>query len=147
MKTFKIFSITILLMTITLVSFAQKSQSETIAVSGNCGMCKSSIEKAAKKAGATTADWNVDSKVLTVSYASNTSSAKIQQAVAAVGYDTKDVKATDAAYDKLHACCKYDREKKNEITTADKKDKSSCCSKEEAGKEGKEKDKSCCNDH
>lgn len=145
MRSFKILSITLLLMTFSIVSLGQKSQSETIAVSGNCGMCKSSIEKAAKKAGATSADWNVDTKMLTVQYnTSSTSTAKIQQAVAAVGYDTKEVKATDATYDKLHACCKYEREKKDNLKNASKKEKEACCSKEEGNKEGKDKDKSCC---
>jgi hypothetical protein len=31
----------------------------------------------------------------------------LHQAVAAVGHDTKKVKATDAAYAKVHGCCKY----------------------------------------
>ena len=46
-------------------------------------MCKSSIEKAAKAAGATTAEWNKDSKALTVTYNStSTNTAKIQQKIA-----------------------------------------------------------------
>ena len=108
MKTFQIFSFIALLM-ISATSFAQ-SKSETIPVSGNCGMCKSKIEKAAKTAGAADAKWDVDAKTLTVKYnSSTTNAAKIQTAVAAVGYDTRDVKATDEAYNKLHGCCKYDR--------------------------------------
>ncbi|WP_315822201.1 hypothetical protein [Paraflavitalea speifideaquila] len=68
------------------------------------------IEKAAKDSGATTASWNTDSKMLTVSYnTTKTSTQKIQQAVAAAGYDTRDLTADNAAYDKLHECCKYDR--------------------------------------
>ncbi|MGZ8525093.1 MAG: heavy-metal-associated domain-containing protein, partial [Chitinophagaceae bacterium] len=103
MKTFKIFSFATILMAIATISFAQKTQTETIPVSGNCGMCKSKIEKAAKTAGVEDAKWDVDAKVLTVKYnSSTTNSAKIQQAVAAVGYDTRDVKATNEAYDKLH---------------------------------------------
>ena len=43
---------------------------ERFQVSGNCGMCKSKIEKAAKDAGATSASWNEDSKELVVSFAS-----------------------------------------------------------------------------
>jgi len=83
---------------------------ETIAVWGECGMCKSKIEKAAKTAGATTAVWNEDSKQLAVAYYPNkTNAAKIQQAIAAAGYDTKDNSATQAAYDKLPGCCHYER--------------------------------------
>lgn len=109
MKTLRLFSFFAILMAFSQFSFAQ-SKTETIPVSGNCGMCKSNIEKAAKKAGASRADWDIDTKVLTVSYnSSSTDAAKIQQSIAAVGYDTRDVKAADAAYDKLHACCKYER--------------------------------------
>ncbi len=91
-------------------SFAQSSKTETIKVWGNCGMCKTTIEKAAKKAGAKTAVWNEDSKELKVTYAVNkTSSAKIQEAIAKSGYDTQEFTADNAAYDNLHGCCKYDR--------------------------------------
>lgn len=47
-------------------SFAQKT--EEIKVWGNCGMCKKTIEAAAIKAGAKTANWNKDSKVLNVEF-------------------------------------------------------------------------------
>src|ERR1700754_797806 len=108
MKTFKIFSLFAISLAFVSTSFAQ-DKTETIPVSGNCGMCKNNIEKAAKKAGATSADWNTESKILTVKYNSTaTNAAKIQQGIAAVGYDTRDFKTTDAAYEKLHACCKYD---------------------------------------
>ena len=46
MKTFKIFSLLFAALTITTLSFAQV-KTETFAVSGNCGMCKANIEKAA----------------------------------------------------------------------------------------------------
>ncbi|MET0394692.1 MAG: cation transporter, partial [Chitinophagaceae bacterium] len=86
------------------------SKTETIPVSGNCGMCKSTIEKSAKKAGASEAAWDAATQVLTVTYNSSSSdAAKIQQSIAAAGYDTRDVKASDAAYNKLHDCCKYER--------------------------------------
>lgn len=91
-------------------STAQTSKTETIKVWGNCGMCKTTIEKAAKKAGAKTANWNEDSKELKVSFsAKKTSSAKIQEAIAKSGYDTQDFTAVKSAYDNLHGCCKYDR--------------------------------------
>lgn len=91
-------------------STAQTTKTETIKVWGNCGMCKTTIEKAAKKAGAKTANWNEDSKELKVSFsAKKTSSAKIQEAIAKSGYDTQDFTAVNSAYDNLHGCCKYDR--------------------------------------
>ena len=90
-------------------SIAQE-KTEKIKVNGECGMCKTKIEKAAKSAGASYALWDSEKKELTVTY-NNTSSnnAKIEKAVAAVGYDTEHEKAADATYDKLHECCKYDR--------------------------------------
>jgi periplasmic mercuric ion binding protein len=115
MQTLKIFSfltlfIALAALSLPMGSFAQKAKAETIPVSGNCGMCKSKIEKAAKDAGVKEASWDVDAKVLTVKYnSSSTNAAKIQQAVAAAGYDTRDVKTTDEAYGKLHSCCQYDR--------------------------------------
>lgn len=98
-------------------TFAQDSKN-TLKVWGNCGMCEEVIEKAAKKAGATTADWNKDTKVLSVSYNAKTSNTqKIEQAIAAAGYDTENFTANNQAYGKLPGCCKYDR--KSAKTAAD----------------------------
>ena len=89
--------------------FAQAKE-ETIKVSGNCGTCKKKIEKAATAAGATFASWDKTTKVLAVKYdASKTSDKKIEESIAAAGYDTEDVKASDEAYKKLDECCQYDR--------------------------------------
>ncbi len=91
-------------------SFAQTSKKETIKVWGNCGMCKKTIEDAAKSAGATTANWNEDSHKLKVVYTtSKTSGEKIQQAVANAGYDTQDFTGNNKAYNNLHSCCQYER--------------------------------------
>jgi periplasmic mercuric ion binding protein len=87
---------------------AQKK--ETVKVWGNCGMCQKTIETAAKSAGATEAEWNTETKMLTVSYkGKKTNLTKIEQAVAAVGYDTQNFTAPDEVYNKLHGCCQYDR--------------------------------------
>lgn len=94
---------------------------ETLKVWGECGMCKKTIEKAAKDSGATTANWNTESKKLTITYnTSKTSNEKIQQAIAAAGYDTQNLTADNEAYDKLHECCKYDR--KAAAASTEKKD-------------------------
>jgi len=152
MKTLKIFSVLAICIAFTATSFGQ-SQTDTISVSGNCGMCKSNIEKAAKGAGASSAEWDTESKILTVSYSSSaTNAAKIQQGIAAVGYDTRDFRAADEAYDKLHECCKYDRVKKEaqkQVQPASllQKESASCCSKEGEGKTaGDNKAKSCCSE-
>jgi mercuric ion binding protein len=89
--------------------FAQ-SKTDTVKVWGNCEECKGKIEKAATAAGATTANWSDETYLLVVNYdASKTTPLDIQKSVAAVGYDTQDVKAEDAAYKKLPKCCQYDR--------------------------------------
>jgi len=93
-------------------SFAQKLSQDTIHVNGNCSSCKKHIETAATTAGASYAKWDVDAKLLVVKYdAGKTSNKKIQEKIAAAGYDTQDMKAPDAAYKKLDECCQYDRDK------------------------------------
>lgn len=89
-----------------------QSAFDSVPVSGNCGMCKKTIETAAKKGGAQTALWSTTDKMLKVSFNSKkTSLARIQEAVAKSGYDTRDVKANDKDYAQLHSCCQYDRKK------------------------------------
>lgn len=80
-----------------------------IKVSGNCNMCKSRIEEAAMKVnGVTSANWNVEEKVLYVKYdESKTNQNEIAQAVADSGHDTENIVATKKSYTKLPACCKY----------------------------------------
>jgi hypothetical protein len=134
MKTIRFFSIVILFLAIADLSFAQQVKTETLKVSGECGMCKKKIEKAAKEAGATYAVWSTNTKVLTVRYNSlSTNSAKIEQKIAGVGYDTPDFKATEAAYNKLDQCCQYDREVAAANETANKG--KSCCDKGSAANE------------
>lgn len=144
MKTFKIFSVATIMLAMTSVSIAQ-DKTETLKVSGECGMCQKKIEKAAKSAGATTASWNVDTKILTVTYNSTTTNtAKIEKNIAKAGYDTPDVKAKDEDYKKLDKCCQYEREEAS--------GKMSCCTEKCEMKDGKCKDeaqckeKGCCKD-
>jgi periplasmic mercuric ion binding protein len=139
MKTVSIIAIIIGSLFITSFCAAQSgSKKETIKVWGNCGMCKKTIEKAAKTAGATSANWNEETKELKVTYASSkTSNNNIQQAIAKAGYDTEGFTASNAAYDKLHGCCKYDR--KEEASTA------ACCNEEHCKKDAAAcKETGCC---
>ncbi len=139
MKTLSLFAVILFSIFAINTSTAQSAKTETIKVWGNCGMCKTTIEKSAKKAGAKTAEWNEDSKELKVTYAVNkTSSAKIQEAIAKSGYDTQDFTAVQTAYDNLHGCCKYDR-KTADATSA------KCCTEEKCKmKAGDCKDMECC---
>ena len=112
MKTFNIF-IAFIMAIVSVSANAQSTQSikkETVKVLGNCDMCRSRIEKAAKAAGASSATWDVDTKILLVSY--NPAKAtldKIEKAVSTAGYDTEHTKASDAGYSKLPQCCQYER--------------------------------------
>jgi hypothetical protein len=122
MKSLKIFSIALCSLFFVTAATAQE-KTETFKVSGNCGMCKNKIETAAKDAGAKSATWDADTKMLTVSYKTkSTNTAKIQSKIAESGYDNVGAKANDDAYNKLHGCCKYDRA----MTTV----KASCCKDE-----------------
>jgi periplasmic mercuric ion binding protein len=142
MKTLRIFSTVLLCCTIATTSFSQKTKTETFQVSGNCGMCEAKIEKAAKAAGATYADWNKDTKIITVKYNSTSSNlAKIQKSIADAGYDNVGVKTTTEAYNKLHACCQYDRTESNQAK--DGAAKMDCCKDGKCTKEGHD-GKDCC---
>lgn len=88
-------------------------QTDTIKVYGNCGMCKNRIEGALKNVhGIQSASWNVETKMLVVSYdSSKVSLDEIHQKVADVGHDTEKIKAKDEVYNNLMGCCQYERPK------------------------------------
>jgi copper chaperone CopZ len=87
-------------------------------VRGNCGMCKSTIEKAANAVeGVSKAIWSVDEKKIDVSFDdSKTDAMSIHTAIAASGYDTEKVLGSEDAYENLPGCCKYDHEMKMSLT-------------------------------
>lgn len=88
-----------------------KNAKHAISVAGNCEMCKKRIEKAAYSVpGVKSAVWDVDKQQLQLIVNEEKSSVnQIEKAVAKVGHDTKNVKATDEAYADLHTCCAYER--------------------------------------
>ncbi len=90
-------------------AFAVVKKTGKVKVSGNCGMCETRIEKAAKGVdGVATADWDQKTKQLEVSYdETKTNMGTIQKAFATVGHDTGKYKADDKVYDALPGCCKY----------------------------------------
>lgn len=112
MKT-KIFNLTIGLLLITSFTvFGQETKTKKFKVYGSCSMCKTRIEKAAKSVeGVSSADWNQETEMLTVSFdASKAKVDDIHKAIAKVGHDTDKVKADDKVYDALPQCCHYKRE-------------------------------------
>ncbi|EDP94636.1 heavy-metal-associated domain-containing protein [Kordia algicida OT-1] len=82
----------------------------TFGVRGNCGMCKTTIEKAAKSVdGVASAIWDVKKKSINVSYDEHKINEKeIHKAIAAAGYDTDQAKGDKAAYKSLPKCCQYE---------------------------------------
>ena len=79
-------------------------------VRGNCGMCKSTIEKAANAVdGVAKAIWDVDKKKIDVFFEDgSTDVMAIHNAISASGYDTEKVAGDLEAYAGLPECCKYD---------------------------------------
>lgn len=91
--------------------FAQSSEkTDTIKVYGECGMCKSRIQKTLKIDGIASAAWDADTKLLIVAYdPAKMSNDEIQKKIAAVGHDTEKYRAEDSIYSKLPGCCRYER--------------------------------------
>jgi hypothetical protein len=105
---------------------AQKSniESRTFNVSGNCGMCKSTIEKAAMILGVKSATWDESKKSLQVQYnKQKTNPESVLRSVAYAGYDNEKYLAPEAAYKKLHACCQYERSSQPIAETAKQGDR------------------------
>lgn len=100
----------------------KNAKTETVKVYGNCGMCKKTIETAANLKNATKVDWNVETKMLTMTYdTKKTNPDEILKRIALAGYDSDKFLAPDAVYDKLHGCCQYDREAKTAVKVEAKK--------------------------
>lgn len=142
MKMLKTILLSVLFIMMATIGVAQ-TKTKTFTVAGECGMCKKKIESTAKGAGASNALWNMNTKALTVKYNStSTNKAKIEKAIAAVGYDTPDYKTTEAAYNNLHTCCKYERGNTSFANSCcnDAACKEAACTKDGACA----KDMSCC---
>lgn len=88
-----------------------KNAKHTIEVSGNCDQCKKRIEKAAYSvSGVKSAVWNIEDQKLTMILNEEKASVSdVKNAIAKVGHDTEEIKATDKDYESLHHCCKYER--------------------------------------
>jgi copper chaperone CopZ len=104
-----------MLLFVTFSSQAQEKKNKntryTIEVNGNCDLCKKRIEKAAfSVAGVKSAVWNVESHQLAlILNEEKCSILEVKKAIAKVGHDTDEVKATDSDYANLHSCCQYER--------------------------------------
>jgi hypothetical protein len=108
MKT-KLFSSIILLSLVSAFAFAGDPVKEMeFKVFGNCGMCKTRIEKTLKIPEVKLAKWDKKSKMLKLAYLPGKISVdSLQQLLASVGHDTEKFKAPDSVYSNLPACCLY----------------------------------------
>lgn len=106
----KMLSLLTMLLIGSVAVFAQ-TKTEKFEVKGNCGMCETRIEKAANAVeGVSKADWDKESMMATIVFdESKTSVDDIQKAIAKVGHDAGEHKASDEVYNNLPGCCKYDR--------------------------------------
>lgn len=115
-----IFRINILLLFFVAVSHSSYSRDITIStgitkdstisfqVSGACEMCKDRIEEAAKGRGVASANWDINTRLLTVVYSpAATNPGKIHKRIADAGHDTGLEKAANSTYERLPACCHY----------------------------------------
>jgi hypothetical protein len=94
------------------------ARTETVKIFGNCGMCKTTIEKAANKKKVSSADWNEQSKTAAITYnVEETDLDAILKDIALAGYDNEKYLAPDDAYSRLPACCKYERKNKHAAKT------------------------------
>ncbi len=105
------------------LSFAQNKNNKTdsFRVWGNCEQCKSRIENTLAHMGAYTYNWDIQTKILTVSFDSlRLNRSSIQKKLAAVGHDTEGFQADIRVYNKLPECCKYDRLDADQLATKDR---------------------------
>ena len=100
---------------------SKKDTTVIFKVSGNCEMCQERIVKAAKGKGVKSAAWDIDSKMLTLTYSpAQTTIEKVYKRIADAGHDTKLEKASDEVYKELPPCCHYrEKEKLIEKIAAD----------------------------
>jgi hypothetical protein len=119
----KLVSITLVAITVLLsltVCNAQikNSVTEKVKVSGNCGMCKTKIEKAGSLKNTAKVDWDADTQMATLTYdAAKTNQDEILKRIALSGYDSEKFLAPDNTYSKLPGCCQYDRVAKVAVKT------------------------------
>ncbi len=97
---------------LTAATFAQTKNPTTdiVKIYGNCGMCKTTIEKAGTIKNEANVDWDKDTKMATLIYdSSKTSKEEILKRIALAGYDSDSFLAPNDTYSSLPGCCQYER--------------------------------------
>lgn len=104
----KKFNLIIVLTFFGLISQAQSITDTSMVVNGVCGMCKSTIEKAAQIEGVSFAEWSKETLVLKLKFDPQvTNLAAISKSITKSGYDTEFQTASDSSYYSLDPCCYY----------------------------------------
>jgi copper chaperone CopZ len=112
------------LLFISTVLFA-KNITSRIEVKANCKICKEKIEKTLDIPGISHADWNKETKILTVRYNDKKVSLDdIHSMISKIGYSTNKVNANTKSQAQLMKCCQPKEPIKKCGTT-----KKGCCSK------------------
>jgi len=111
MKT-KVLSLFVLFMLGVFTVFAEETTETFEVKGGDCEECKTHIESSATAIeGVAAAEWNVETKQLTVVFDNEVTTLDgIEMGVAQAGNDTPNYKASEEAYNALPECCKYERE-------------------------------------
>ncbi len=111
MKTTKLnFVLILLLTTIIACKNTNTETTSSFKVWGNCEQCKTTIESSCNVNGVSQKDWNVDSKIMTITF--DTTKIKldvIQKLIAKSGYDNDGFIGDNTAYSNLVECCQYER--------------------------------------
>lgn len=121
---------TVMLLSTSINAQIKNAKTETVKVYGNCGMCKTTIEKTGSIKKIAKVDWNQETQMATLTYdTSVTNQDEILKRIALVGYDSDKFLAPDDVYNNLHGCCQYDRVakvpvKEDNKTTASSEDHS-----------------------
>ena len=87
---------------------ASSDSSIRFKVFGTCEMCKNRIESVVKGKGVKAAVWDVNTKMLSLTYnPSKTTLDKIQKRIVTAGHDLENQKAKIAVYNSLPDCCHF----------------------------------------
>jgi outer membrane receptor for ferrienterochelin and colicins len=105
---YSILSLCLLLCTSAFSQQVKTDSTVSFKVYGLCEQCKQRIEQAVKVKGVDSANWNIQSKILSLTYDTVIISLeKIKQRILVVGHDVENRKAKPEAYNSLPSCCRY----------------------------------------
>lgn len=91
----------------------KNASTQNVKVYGNCDICKAAIEKAGSSSNIYKTIWNKDSKIAAITFdKEKTNLQAVLKQIALAGYDNEQYLASAESYNKLLACCQYDRAKK-----------------------------------